>query len=406
MPAFFRQRGPHSFEVTIRSGREREFKNVKTKADAQGLCRIIAEQERQGLDVVAIARGHQQATLSVWRRLRDELPEFIATMTARGDWTGSTPINYARRLKTFVYDFPLADGRKLGDLPVDQVTAQQIGAVLDIIRARQADGSPGKSLAVQYQIRSPLVAYYRELRTKKGFIGLNPAENLKAYMSKPPSKRARQGKTDYFRQEEAPALFQTCEALWPDRLAFIGVSVLAGLRYGEAAALEVGDLDFRHELIHVRRSFSDKTGAVKDVKDHEDRFVPMGALSPRLAGWLTDHLERVKLEGQVQRWSLGQRRLVFPNTKGRITYHSTFLEHIWQPLLAKAGLAYRKPHAMRHTFGTWCAEGNPSTGVPLVPIHQLRDWMGHASVEETERYLHAQRARAGRSVDILKGLLP
>lgn len=406
MPAFFRQRGPRSFEVTIRSGAEREFKNVKSKADAQALCRIIAEQERQGLDVVAIIRGHQQATVSVWPRLREALPPFIETMAARGDWTGSTPINYARRLATHVYDFALADGRTLGDLPVDQITAPQIGAVLDTIRARQADGSPGKSLAVQYQIRSPLVAYYRELRAKQGFAGPNPADDLKAYMSKPPSKRARQGKTDYFRQEEAPALFQTCEALWPDRLAFLGVSVLAGLRYGEAAALEAPDLDFRHELIHVRRSFSDKTGAVKDVKDHEDRFVPMGALSPRLAEWLQAHRERVKLEGQVQGWTPAQRRLMFPNTRGRITYHSTFLEHVWQPLLAKAGLPYRKPHAMRHTFGTWCAEGNPTTGVPLVPIHQLRDWMGHASVEETERYLHAQRARSGRAVDILKGLLP
>ena len=76
-----------------------------------------------------------------------------------------------------------------------------------------------------------------------------------------------------------------------------------------------------------------------------------------------------------------------------------FLEHVWSPLLAKAGLRYRKPHSMRHTFATWALEGNPGKGIAPVPIHHVRDWMGHASVEETERYLHAERARYARAVD-------
>ena len=31
-------------------------------------------------------------------------------MEAQGEWTGSTPINYRRRLEGYVYDFTLADG--------------------------------------------------------------------------------------------------------------------------------------------------------------------------------------------------------------------------------------------------------------------------------------------------------
>ena len=31
-------------------------------------------------------------------------------------------------------------------------------------------------------------------------------------------------------------------------------------------------------------------------------------------------------------------------------------------------------------------------GIPPVPIEHVRDWLGHASVEETERYLHVERA--------------
>ncbi len=36
--------------------------------------------------------------------------------------------------------------------------------------------------------------------------------------------------------------------------------------------------------------------------------------------------------------------------------YSAFIEDIWQLLLAKAGLTYRKYHATRHTFATWLLE--------------------------------------------------
>ena len=48
---------------------------------------------------------------------------------------------------------------------------------------------------------------------------------------------------------------------------------------------------------------------------------------------------------------------------------------------------------MRHTFATRALEGNEETSIPPVPIQHVRDWLGHASVEETERYLHVERAR-------------
>ena len=75
------------------------------------------------------------------------------------------------------------------------------------------------------------------------------------------------------------------------------------------------------------------------------------------------------------------------------------LEHVWRSLLAKAGLRYRKPHSMRHAFATWALEGNADKGIAPVPIHHVRDWLGHASVEETERYLHVEYARHARAVD-------
>src|SRR5262249_23612581 len=107
------------------------------------------------------------------------------------------------------------------------------------------------------------------------------------------------------------------------------------------------------------------------------------------------------LEGQVREWSPEQRALVFPNRRGRIGRYSTFLEHVWQPLLLKAGLRDRKPHSMRHTVATWGLEGGEGKGNPPAPSLTVLDWMGPASVEETEGYLHRDRARHAGAVDHL-----
>jgi len=269
--------------------------------------------------------------------------------------------------------------------------------VLDRARTASPDGK-GKSLAIQEQIRCPLKRFYREAIKKHGLTIPNPAADLKDYMSKAMSKRARHGRMTYFTQEEGPALFRACEGAFPRWLAFVGVCTLAGLRWGEAQALERGDLDFKRRVIHVQRTVCDKTGRVKVTKDKEDRFVPMSA---QLAEWLRRHLETVDLEAQLHEWDAEARALVFPNTRGKVGRYSTFLEHVWRPLLGKARLRYRKFHSTRHTFATWALEGNEEKGIPPAPILAVRDWMGHASVEETEGYLHRNRASHATAVNHL-----
>ena len=44
----------------------------------------------------------------------------------------------------------------------------------------------------------------------------------------------------------------------------------------------------------------------------------------------------------MQNWTPEQRTLVFPNKAGHVMQYSSFVEDVWQPLLAKAGLPYRK----------------------------------------------------------------
>jgi integrase len=68
--------------------------------------------------------------------------------------------------------------------------------------------------------------------------------------------------------------------------------------------------------------------------------------------------------------------LVFPTVNGRIIRHGHFRETVWPPLLAKAGLPYRKYHATRHTYATWMLETGPD-------LRWVQEQMGHASIQQT-----------------------
>jgi integrase len=136
----------------------------------------------------------------------------------------------------------------------------------------------------------------------------------------------------------------------------IGCVIFAGMRYGEAAALERSDILWDKGAIFLRRAWCEETGRVDGLKNHLNRVVPM----PRaLAAMLREHLEIMDLKRMRLRWTEEQRRLVFPGQRGTIIRHSTFLDHVWQPLLRAVGLPYRKLLSLRHTFATWALEGDP-----------------------------------------------
>src|SRR5262245_22755030 len=197
MPATYERRGKRSWRIIVHCGGHRERRTIHgTEKDAKDLVQHVARQELAGINVVESLRAaalRSTPTVPEWPTLRTALPEFIRRMEVRGEWTGSTPINYRRRLEGYVYDFVLADSRILGDLPIDQVTGQMIGAVLDRARTAGPDGK-SKSLAIQEQIRCPLKRFYREAIKKQGLPIPNPAADLKDYMTKGPSKRARHGR--------------------------------------------------------------------------------------------------------------------------------------------------------------------------------------------------------------------
>jgi integrase/recombinase XerC len=134
----------------------------------------------------------------------------------------------------------------------------------------------------------------------------------------------------------------------------------AGLRSQEAVDLDLADVDFEQELLHVRG------------KGDKERVVPLGEeASHRLALYLRD------ARPQLAR---GAENALFLSARGRRLDTSTL-----RRLLPH-------PHRLRHAFATHLLEG----GADLRTIQEL---LGHSSLSTTQMYSHVDAARLRKVYD-------
>jgi integrase len=396
MGATYRKRGHNSWEIVVHRNKERAYQTVHgTKADVMLVVRELARLEATGHNLIDALRRARQAPVApapapTFPTLREVLPVWIQSKVDAGDLRASTASAYGSRCRTWLYPFTLPDGRLLGDLPVNDVTREMLGGVIEAIKRA------GKSLAIVEGVRNPVKGYYTSLIEHKILPGPNPAGDLRYFIGRHAHRKHRTERPAYFTREEAPQLVATAAALFPRWSGFILTGLLAGLRWGEAAALTTTDIDWERGWIYVQRTWSDKGRRLESCKDGEMRKVKAPA---SLLDALRAHRENVALEGSVKDWTPDQRQLVFPTPTGRIMRHGHFVESVWQPLLAKAGLPYRKYHATRHTYATWMLDEGAD-------VRWVQQQMGHATIgQTTDTYSHLDAARHQADVETLNRYL-
>jgi site-specific recombinase XerD len=134
----------------------------------------------------------------------------------------------------------------------------------------------------------------------------------------------------------------------------------AGLRSREAVDLDLGDVDFEQEAIHVRG------------KGGKERVVPLGE---EAAYRLRRYLEQSRPE-----LTRGAEDALFLSARGRRLDTSTI-----RRLLPH-------PHRLRHAFATHLLEG----GADLRVIQEL---LGHSSLSTTQAYSHVDARRLRKVYD-------
>ncbi len=143
------------------------------------------------------------------------------------------------------------------------------------------------------------------------------------------------------------------------------LQALAGLRQGEARALQAQDPDFEHHVRHVRRTFS--ADEIVAPKSDCERAVP---LAPPLEQALREAV-RGKKPGDF----------VLTDETGKVPTRQRVLARL-KAFQRKAGLRNWSSHALRHAFCTTLVRNGAN-------VEAIRTLAGHSSLRVTERYLHA-----------------
>jgi integrase/recombinase XerD len=143
--------------------------------------------------------------------------------------------------------------------------------------------------------------------------------------------------------------------------ALVELVYSAGLRSAEAVGLDLGDLDFEQELVHVRLG-----------KGGKERVVPLGE---EAAHWLARYLREAR-----PALAAGAGDALFLSARGK-RLDTSALRRIAP-----------HPHRLRHAFATHLLEG----GADLRTIQEL---LGHSSLSTTQMYSHVDARRLRKVYD-------
>ncbi len=179
-------------------------------------------------------------------------------------------------------------------------------------------------------------------------------------------------------------------------------ALFTGARQGEILGLEKSDIT--NDTIKINKTlrkvkiFDDMIGnkyhyelkVTKPKTKNSTRELTINdALSKELKG-----LNKLVAEEKLK---LGQQypenNLLFPSSVGKYITAKTLITS-WQRLLERAGVEYRKFHALRHTFATTLIMEN----VDILTVSRL---LGHRSIETTEIYTHVLKEKKNDALSVL-----
>lgn len=181
-------------------------------------------------------------------------------------------------------------------------------------------------------------------------IARNPAVRVKT-----PRQRKREAK---MRTLTADQVATALESAGEFRL-FVAVCVFAGLRLGEAAGLQVGDIDFERSVIAVRRQ-------VQGTSIPSTRVVPPKAGSEREVFVPAELIDMLR---GVREWTPDT--FVFRSVMGHL-YNRNSAGEEWRRIRSAVGFDDEvTPHTFRHTF----ASNLIASGCDVVTVQRA---LGHS----------------------------
>ncbi len=224
-------------------------------------------------------------------------------------------------------------------------------------------GTRGKPLAAgTIKTRFVNVRSVFRAAVRDHLVAVDPTEGVRL-----PRQRKREASMTIPTPQQVLAILDAAD----DRFeAFVAVCAFAGLRLGEAAALQFSDVDFLRRQLHVSRQVQRLDGGALDIrlpKYGSERVVP---LPDDLLTILSAHVEL----GHRGEW-------LFAGDEDHPPHQNT-IGYRWRNTLTAAGLSSIRLHDLRHFY----ASGLIAAGCDVVKVQRA---LGHAKATTTlETYSH------------------
>jgi len=253
-------------------------------------------------------------------------------------------------------------GRFWGEMPVEEVTIENLRLYLDHLRA---SGLANRSIARQTTTLRGFFGFLLE----NGTIAANPAELLV-------SPKIGTTLPKHVGAEDMEKLISTPkeEAATGKRdRAMMDLLYAAGLRVSELINLRVSDLD---ELAGVVRVLG---------KGNKQRMVPVGTAALKSISAYVGEQRPALLKGRVSPY-------LFVTARGTRMTRQGF----WKLMRGHSQAAHLRgkvsPHVIRHTFATHLLEGGAD-------LRSVQAMLGHADIGTTQIYTHVMRSRLRKTVE-------
>jgi integrase len=259
--------------------------------------------------------------------------------------------------ETYTQMFARTFGKYLGSVPVADITRPQVAKALNALSARLSD----KSVANAHGLLFSMLARAQE----DGLIASHPCRGLAL------PRRTEHEKVEhrYLTPEEFERLVTEVPERYRPLVMFLAGT---GCRWGEAVALNVGDIVSLHGTWTARITKASKWQAGKR---------PIGPPKTRksrrtvaLPTTLMPHLEPLLVDRE-------RSALLFTAEKGAEVRHSYFRNKVWLPATKRAGLVdpQLRIHDLRHTHVAWLLNAQPDP----VPLMVIQARLGHESIKTT-----------------------
>jgi integrase len=330
-----------------------------------GACKF-ATRAKADACVLGLRNGRQ--TTSVGTLAKSTSPEFTAyvehyiekyakALCKQNTWQG-----YQRTIQAHLV--PTWQGKRLNGI--------QRSDVVNLVLKKSNEGFAPATIRYIKAVTSSIFSFACE----EGLLSANPAVKLGKFIQKTDKKE----KISFMTKDDVSNFLELTRKDFSEYYPLMLCAFRTGLRLGEILALSWDDLDFKRNVIEVRRSYSG--GYFSTPKSHKVRFVDM---SEQLKEVLQEHykslLRRFKDRLPACNVEYGEKsrevvRLVFPNRYGKPIDGANLKHRVFYKIIQKAGIQHFRFHDIRHTFASLLLQQGS-------PLHYIKEQMGHASIQTT-----------------------